>query len=136
VTRPVTFWIAILAALIAVIVLLHQVLLPFVAGMALAYLLEVAIVDRWIPPARRNTVQTLASEVNNTIRRFVLGQAALCIILGLFYMIALSLIGLEHGLLIGLVVGLIGFVPYLGSLTGLLVSTRKTEPSWDGQRQF
>ena len=38
-------------------------------------------------------------------------------------MVALSLIGLKHGLLIGLVVGLISFVPYLGSLTGLVVST-------------
>jgi hypothetical protein len=38
-------------------------------------------------------------------------------------MISLSLIGLKHGLLIGLVVGLISFVPYLGSLTGLVVST-------------
>ena len=83
----------------------------------------VAVVDHWVPPARRETVEALASEVNNTIRRFVLGQGGLCIVLGLFYMVALSLIGLKHGLLIGLVVGLISFVPYLGSLTGLAVST-------------
>jgi predicted PurR-regulated permease PerM len=83
----------------------------------------IVAVDHWVPPARRDTVQTLAGEVNDTIRRFVLGQGALCIILGLFYMAALSLIGLKHGILIGLVVGLISFVPYLGSLTGLVVST-------------
>src|SRR5947208_7663180 len=39
-TRPVTFWIAMLAAVIAVVVLLREVLLPFVAGMVLAYLLD------------------------------------------------------------------------------------------------
>src|SRR5450631_289002 len=39
-TRPITFWIAMLAAVIAVVVLLREVLLPFVAGMALAYLLD------------------------------------------------------------------------------------------------
>jgi predicted PurR-regulated permease PerM len=83
----------------------------------------VAVVDHWVPPARRDTVEALAREVNNTIRRFVLGQGALCLILGLFYMVALALIGLKHGLLIGLVAGLISFVPYLGSLTGLVVST-------------
>ena len=82
-----------------------------------------AIVARWVPPARRETVLALAREVDDTIRRFVFGQGALCIVLGLFYMIALSLIGLKHGLLIGLVVGLISFVPYLGSLTGIVVST-------------
>ncbi len=59
-----------------------------------------AVVDHWVPPAQRDTVQTLAREVNNTIRRFVLDQGALCIILGLFYMVALSLIGFKHGILI------------------------------------
>jgi predicted PurR-regulated permease PerM len=39
-TRPIIFWIATLAAVIAVIVLLRGVLLPFVAGIALAYLLS------------------------------------------------------------------------------------------------
>ena len=83
----------------------------------------IAVVDHWVPPTRRDIVRSLAREVDTTIRRFVLGQGALCIVLGLFYMVALSLIGLKHGLLIGLVVGLISFVPYLGSLTGLVVST-------------
>jgi predicted PurR-regulated permease PerM len=40
VTRPITFWIAMVAALVAVILLLREVLLPFVAGMVLAYLLD------------------------------------------------------------------------------------------------
>src|SRR5258705_1033690 len=39
-TRPVAFWIAMLAAVIAAVVLLREVLLPFVAGMVLAYLLD------------------------------------------------------------------------------------------------
>jgi predicted PurR-regulated permease PerM len=39
-TRPITFWIAMLLAFVAVVVLLRDVLLPFVAGMVLAYLLD------------------------------------------------------------------------------------------------
>ena len=39
-TRPILFWIAMLAAVIAVVALLREVLLPFVAGMVLAYLLD------------------------------------------------------------------------------------------------
>src|SRR5260370_42009586 len=39
-TRPVAFWIAVLAAVVVGVVLLRQVLLPFVAGMMLAYLLD------------------------------------------------------------------------------------------------
>lgn len=83
----------------------------------------IAAVDAWVPPARRDAVRALAREIDDTISGFVRGQSTLCLILGLFYAAALSLIGLEHGLLIGLAAGLISFVPYLGSLTGLAVST-------------
>jgi predicted PurR-regulated permease PerM len=83
----------------------------------------IAAVDTWVPPARRDVVRALAREIDDTISGFVRGQSALCLALGLFYAAALSLIGLHHGLLIGLAAGLISFVPYLGSLTGLVVAT-------------
>jgi predicted PurR-regulated permease PerM len=40
ITRPIVFWIAMFAAVVAVVILLREVLLPFVAGMMLAYLLN------------------------------------------------------------------------------------------------
>jgi predicted PurR-regulated permease PerM len=83
----------------------------------------IATIDAWVPPARRDAVRAVAREIDDTISGFVRGQSALCLILGLFYASALWLIGLHHGLLIGFAAGLIGFVPYLGSLTGLVVST-------------
>lgn len=83
----------------------------------------VAVADNWVPPARRDIVRKLAREIDNTIAGFVRGQSAICLILGLFYALALSLIGLHHGVLIGVAVGLISFIPYLGSLSGLVVST-------------
>jgi predicted PurR-regulated permease PerM len=82
-----------------------------------------AVVDNWIPPARRATVRSLAREIDDTIGGFVRGQSAICLILSLFYVATLSLIGLNHALLIGLAAGLISFVPYLGSLTALVIST-------------
>ena len=45
------------------------------------------------------------------------------LILGIFYAVSLSLLGLNFGLLIGLVAGIISFVPYAGATLGLLVST-------------
>jgi predicted PurR-regulated permease PerM len=83
----------------------------------------IAVVDHWVPPARRDTVRALARDIDDTIGGFVRGQSALCLILSAFYAIALSLIGLKHGILLGIAAGLISFIPYLGSLTGLLVST-------------
>src|SRR5262245_12921520 len=81
-----------------------------------------AAVDNWVPRARRDTVRALAREVDDTIGGFVRGQSALCLILSVFYAVALSLIGLNHGIMIGIAAGLISFIPYLGSLTGLVVS--------------
>jgi predicted PurR-regulated permease PerM len=83
----------------------------------------IVVVDRLVPPGHRETVRALAREIDATISGFVLGQSTICLILSLFYAAALSLIGLNHGLLIGFAAGLISFVPYLGSLSGLLVST-------------
>jgi predicted PurR-regulated permease PerM len=83
----------------------------------------IAVVDNWIPPSRRQTVRGLAREIGDTIGGFVVGQGALCLILSLFYAVSLSLSGLHHGMLIGIAAGLISFVPYLGSLSGLVVST-------------
>src|SRR5262249_13106680 len=78
---------------------------------------------RLVPPAQRQTVRVLAREIDDTIGGFVRGQSALCLILAVFYAGVLHLIGLEHGALIGFAAGVIGFIPYVGSLLGLVVST-------------
>ena len=83
----------------------------------------IAVVDNWVPPARRDTIRALAKDIDDTIGGFVRGQSVLCLILGLFYAVALALIGLNHGLLIGFTAGIISFIPYLGSLVGLLIAT-------------
>ena len=80
-------------------------------------------VDNWTPPPRRPTVRALAREIDDTIGGFVRGQGTLCLILCVFYALALTLAGVNHSLLLGVAAGLISFIPYLGSLTGLVVST-------------
>jgi predicted PurR-regulated permease PerM len=82
----------------------------------------IAAVDHWVPPVYRATVRSLASETDHTIRGFVRGQSSLCLALAAFYSLALSLIGLKHGILIGTASGLLSFIPYLGSLTGLVIA--------------
>ncbi len=79
-------------------------------------------VDSWIPIQHRDTVRELAREVDAAIAGFLRGQTAVCLILGSFYAVALTLTGLNFGLLIGLISGLITFIPYVGSMTGLVLS--------------
>jgi predicted PurR-regulated permease PerM len=82
----------------------------------------VARVDGWVPRHQREVVRQLAREVDAAISGFVRGQTAVCLLLGSFYAIALTLTGLNFGLLIGLVSGVITFIPYVGSTTGLVLS--------------
>jgi predicted PurR-regulated permease PerM len=80
-------------------------------------------VDGWVPLQQRETVRQLAREIDAAISGFVRGQTAVCLILGSFYAVALTLSGLNFGLLIGLISGLITFIPYVGSMTGLVLAT-------------
>ncbi|GIL03263.1 MAG: AI-2E family transporter [Alphaproteobacteria bacterium] len=82
----------------------------------------VKAVDGWLPRDHRDTIHELLRDINTAVAGFVRGQGTLCIILGLFYAIALTLAGLNFGLLIGLFAGLISFIPYVGSLTGFVLS--------------
>jgi predicted PurR-regulated permease PerM len=81
------------------------------------------VLDSWVPPRHRETVREIARDIDSAISGFVRGQLIVCLLLGLYYVIGLSFVGLRFALLIGLVAGLITFVPYIGSLTGLLVAT-------------
>jgi predicted PurR-regulated permease PerM len=83
----------------------------------------VATADRWVPLDYRDTVRSLAREIDRALAGFLRGQSLVCLFLGLWYGVGLSAIGLNFGLLIGISAGVFSFVPYVGSLTALFVST-------------
>ncbi len=79
-------------------------------------------VDRLIPVPQRQTVRSLMREIDAAISAYVRGQTGVCLILGSYYAVGLTLAGLSFGLLIGAVSGIISFIPYVGSLTALVLS--------------
>lgn len=78
--------------------------------------------DLLLPRGHADTIHGLARDINLAIAGFIRGQGALCLILGLFYAISLSVVGLNFGFLIGSVAGLISFVPFVGSIVGFVLS--------------
>jgi predicted PurR-regulated permease PerM len=78
--------------------------------------------DSWIPVHQRDTVRELARQTDAAIAGSVRGQCAVCLILCTFYAVGLSVAGLNFALLIGLISGLITFIPYVGSMTGLILA--------------
>ncbi|NWG23271.1 MAG: AI-2E family transporter [Pseudorhodoplanes sp.] len=83
----------------------------------------VAAIDSWVPRQHQQTVRAIARDINDAISGFLRGQAMCCLILGTFYAVALKMIGLNFAILIGLGAGMLGFIPYVGTTTGFLVST-------------
>jgi predicted PurR-regulated permease PerM len=79
-------------------------------------------VDSWLPRRHRDTIRMLARQIDAAMAGFIRGQSLVCLILGTFYAVALMLIGLNFGALIGLISGFLTFIPYVGSLTGFVLS--------------
>ena len=84
--------------------------------------LMLAKVDGWLPRDHQATIRQLAARIDEAISAFIRGQGLVCMILALFYAIGLGWAGLRYGLLIGLVTGLLAFVPFVGWMLGLLVA--------------
>ncbi len=105
------------ASLINVVVLL--VIVPVVAF----YLLYdwdhmVAKIDDLLPRDHAPVVRHLAREIDKTLAAFIRGMGTVCLVLGTYYAIALMLVGLQFGLVVGAIAGLITFIPYVGALVG------------------
>ncbi len=82
----------------------------------------VAKVDSWVPRDHVETVRALARDINVATAGFVRGQGTVSLIMGISYAIALTLMGLNFGLLIGLIAGIFGFIPYVGSVVGFVLA--------------
>ena len=80
-------------------------------------------VDGWLPRDHADTLRGLASQVDNMLNGFVRGQLTVCLILASFYAIGLTLAGLNHGFLIGVIAGVLSFIPYVGSAIGLVLAS-------------
>lgn len=78
--------------------------------------------DRLVPVHQRDVVRGLAREIDAAMSGFIRGQSFVCLFLGLWYGVGFTLAGLNFGLLIGITAGVLSFIPYVGSLTGLILS--------------
>lgn len=103
--------------------LLNVMVLIVVVPVVAFYLLldwdnMVAKIDDLLPRDHVGTIRRLAREMDDTLASFIRGQGTVCLVLGLYYAIALSLAGLNFGLVIGFIAGMISFIPYVGALIG------------------
>jgi predicted PurR-regulated permease PerM len=101
----------------------NAVLIPVVAF----YLLRdwdtmIAHIQRLLPRSIEPTVVRLARESDQVLGAFVRGQLLVMLALGVFYGLGLTLVGISIGPLIGMIAGLLSFVPYLGFMIGFVAA--------------
>lgn len=82
----------------------------------------VAQMDQLLPRDQADTIREAFRDIDDSLAGFVRGQSLVCLFLGTFYGVGLTIVGLDFGLLIGLIAGLLSFVPYAGSIIGFVSS--------------
>ena len=82
----------------------------------------VARIHELLPRSKEPVIKKLAIESDDVLAAFLRGQFLVMIALGVIYSLGLRLAGLELALLIGMLAGLVSFVPYLGFIVGIVVA--------------
>ncbi len=78
----------------------------------------IARIDDLLPRDHAPVIRQLASDIDSTMASFIRGMGTVSLILGSYYAVALMAVGLQFGLVVGFIAGLVTFIPYLGAMIG------------------
>jgi predicted PurR-regulated permease PerM len=80
--------------------------------------IDVMIPRRWHTEAR-----AIFRDIDRVLGEFLRGQLLVMLLMGIFYVVALWAVGLQYALAVGLISGLLTFIPFVGVITGLVLAT-------------
>jgi predicted PurR-regulated permease PerM len=90
----------------------------------------VAKCDELLPRAYAATIREQMRLVDATISGYIHGQALVSLIIGIYYAIALSIVGLNFAFILAIVVGILSFIPYVGEAVGVLLALGLAAMQW------
>ena len=101
--------------------------LLFITPVVTFYLLRdwpkvLSAIDSALPRDNAEAVRAVARDANAAVAGYIRGQALVCVCLGTIYGVGLTIVGLQFGFVIGLIAGLISFIPFVGTLVGATLS--------------
>lgn len=79
-------------------------------------------IESWWPRQQLAVVKELLGEANEALSGFIRGQSLVCLTLAVFYAVGWSLVGLDFAVTLGLLAGVLGFVPFLGVIFAVVLS--------------
>jgi predicted PurR-regulated permease PerM len=75
-----------------------------------------------VPKKNQKETKEQFKEIDKTLSAYIRGQTNVCLILGAFYAICLTFVGLNHGFVIGFFAGILAFIPYFGAFLGMAIA--------------
>lgn len=82
----------------------------------------IGALDSWLPRPYEPTLRQLFMEMNDRIGGFAKGQSLVCLLIGAYYVTTLTLAHLDFSVVVGMVIGVIAFIPYVGAIIGFMLS--------------
>ena len=89
-------------------------------------------IDVMIPRRWHAEASAILRDIDRVLGEFLRGQLLVMLLMGLFYIVALWLVGLKYALAVGLVAGLLTFIPFVGVITGIVLATLTGLLQFDG----
>jgi predicted PurR-regulated permease PerM len=119
--------------LVLVSILVNLAMIPVV----MFYLLRdwksiVARIDDLMPRRWDDKVRQIAREIDDVLAEFLRGQLLVMVVLAVYYVLALWAVGLNHAFAIGVLTGLLVFIPYVGFGLGLVLGMIAALLQWSG----
>lgn len=118
-------------------ILVYIILIPFILFYSIInWHSFIKFFDSLIPRSYVNSVHHMFHDIDIMLSAYLRGQISVMLIMALYYAIALHVIHLTSGIVIGIMTGLLVFIPYLGILTGLLISLSIGFADFHGMHQI
>lgn len=118
-------------------ILVYIILIPFILFYSIINWHQfIGFFDSLIPKSYVKNVHQIFHDIDVMLSAYLRGQISVMVIMACYYSIALHFVGINSGAVIGIITGLLVFIPYLGILTGLLISLSVGFAGFHGMHQI
>ena len=83
-------------------------------------------VDSWLPRHHRDTIRDLIGQMDSLQSAFIRGQVIVCLFMMIYYVMAFKIMGINYGFVLGMITGILTFIPYVGASIGFVMTISVT----------
>lgn len=108
-------------------VIVNIVMILILTPIIMFYLLQdwpnmVRHIKSWLPQNRKEAIISEFNKMDHAVVGYAKGQSLVCLTLAILYAIGLTVVGLQGSVIIGVMIGVLSFIPYIGAIIGFFTS--------------